>query len=93
MGGIDTVIKTKKRKIFYIVVNACKLYEFLEFVRLNQLQYVELFVSKTVCSKKWFNHWDFQSLKFYPYCKKIEPIYRYSCFPEYDSYVKNNNNE
>lgn len=91
MGGIDMIVKKTKLKIFYIVVKACKLYEFLEFVRLNKLQYVEMYVSKTLCTKKWFNHWDFESLKFYPYCRKFEPIYRFDCFPEYDPNVKSFN--
>lgn len=63
--------------------------DFLDFIKCNKLDYVELFVSRTLCSGKWFNHWDLPTLKFYPYCKKFKPVLKYYCFPEFTYYDGN----
>lgn len=85
MEGIEFRLKKKK---FYISVQACKFSQFLDFIQRNKVVYIEIYCSKTLCSKKWYNHWDYKALKLYPYCKKYSPLWGYYCFPEYDNEIK-----
>lgn len=85
MEGINFLLKSKK---FYISVQACKVSQLLDFIKTNKVVYIEVYCSRTLCSKKWFNHWDWTALKFYPYCKKYNPVWGYYCYPEYDSLIK-----
>ena len=85
MEGIEFRLKKKK---FYVSVQACKLSQFLDFIQHNKIVYIEIYCSKTLCTKKWFNHWDYKALKMYPYCKKYSPLWGYYCFPEYDNVIR-----
>lgn len=69
-----------KKPDFYVAVKADKLYEFIEFVRLHKISFIEIFASKTICNRKWFNHTELSSVRFYPYCKRIHPVLRYYCY-------------
>lgn len=85
MEGIQFRLKKKK---FYVSVQACKISHFLDFIKTNKVVYIEVYCSRTLCSKKWFDHWDWPSLKFYPYCKKYNPLWGYYCYPAYDDVIK-----
>lgn len=82
-----------KKFEFFVAVKSKKLYEFIEFVRLNKIVYIEIFTSKVICYRKWFNHWDLKSVRFYPYCKINRPVLTYYCYPEYNDFVKKNSIE
>ena len=79
MGGMRSCFK---KFDFFVVVKCNKLYEFLEFIKVNKIVYIELFISRAKCSKKWFNHWDLKSVRFYPYCKITQPVLSYYCYPD-----------
>lgn len=82
MEGIFFHLKEPK---FYISVKACKLRDFLIFVRTSHIKYIELYVSRSRCTKKMYNHWDFPSLKIYAKCKVFEPYFGYHCHLELDA--------
>lgn len=85
MSGVNTYLKKKN---FYVSVKACNLTEFFLFIRLNKFDYIELYVSRVSCIKKWFTHWDHTSLKFYPYCKKSKEFLSYYFYPVNDNEIK-----
>lgn len=85
MSGI--MMQLKKNN-FYVSVKACKLSEFFKFLRLTKVTYIEMYVSRTSCSRKWFDHWDYPSLKFYPYCKHSKEFWSYHFYPGSDNEIK-----
>ena len=87
MSGINMQLKKDN---FYVSVKACNLSEFFMFSRLNKVIYIEIYVSKALCSKKWFDHWDYTSLKFYPYCKQSREFMSYSFCTGDDDEIKTN---
>lgn len=75
-----------KKSVFYVAVKSNKLFEFIEFVRLNKITYIEIIISKAICNKKWFNHAELKSVRFYPYCKMSKPVVGYYCYPQFIDY-------
>ena len=85
MEGIPFRYKVPK---FYVSVRAAKMYDFLVFVKTANIKYIELYITRTRCSKKMYNHWDYPSLKIYANCKIYEPYYGYYCYIELDQEIK-----
>ena len=85
MEGIKMRLQYQK---IYISVKGCHLYDFLVFVRISEIRYIELYVSRTHCSRKLYNHWDFSTLKIYSNCKIYQPYFGYYCYLEFDSDVE-----
>lgn len=78
-----------KKDNFFIGLKYNKFAEMLEFCKQNKIICIKIIVSKVRCTNKWFNHWEFNSLRFYPYCYgNVPSALGYYCYISEDVNIK-----